>query len=299
MTAVYQAGSSGRAGGTGTAAPRLRRAASTIIAMALSRIWPSSAAVASGSQVPAAMSWSRWSRQNVLSRSAMTTSPSRAGVTPLSIQLAACGQVTSPCRVNPGPLTVISMPRASQTADEPAPGRCESRSPSAGGVPAWLSHSAKPGRRRSSVARSLLVSGDAPGSGLPESAGLSGAGRFPVSGAAAAGTWLAEGEADAAAAACGAGAACAVSCVAVSSPVGRPGAAVAVCWACAAVLVPGCRRPASAPTRLPAVSGSCPAALGLAVFPGPAGARPGASGDAVSGAGPALGRAARPGARGG
>ncbi len=111
ITAVYQAGSSGRAGGTGTAAPRLRRAASTIIATAVSRIWPSSAAAASGSQVPAAMSWLRWPRQNVLSRSAMTASPSRAGVTPLSIQLAACGQVTSPLRVNPGPLTVISMPR--------------------------------------------------------------------------------------------------------------------------------------------------------------------------------------------
>ena len=105
MTAVYQAGSPGPGGGTGAAAPRLRRAASTIIAMALSRIWPSSAAVASGSQVPAAMSWSRWARQNMLSRSAMMTIPSRAGVTPASIQLAACGQVTSPCRVQPGPLT--------------------------------------------------------------------------------------------------------------------------------------------------------------------------------------------------
>ena len=125
MTAVYQAGSPGGAGGTGAAAPRLRRAASTIIAMALSRIWPSSGAVASGSQVPAAMSWSRWVRQKVLSRSAMMTSPSRAGVTPTSIQLAACGQVASPWRVNPGPLTVISIPRASLAADEPAPGRWE------------------------------------------------------------------------------------------------------------------------------------------------------------------------------
>ena len=59
MTVVYQAGSSGPAGGTGFAAPRLREAASTIIATAVSRIWPSSAAAASGSLMPAAMSWSR------------------------------------------------------------------------------------------------------------------------------------------------------------------------------------------------------------------------------------------------
>ena len=112
----------------------------------------------------------------------MMTSPSRAGVTPLSIQLAACGQVTSPCRVKSGPLTVISIPRAPQTADEPAPGRCASRSPAAGGVPIRLSHRAKPGRRRSSAARSLFAGGDAASSGTPVPAVSPGRGPCPGAG---------------------------------------------------------------------------------------------------------------------
>ena len=105
------------------------------------------------------------------SRLAAMMMPSRAGVSPVSIQLATCRQEICPCRRNPRERTVMRTPLGSKSrsSDAPASGRPFRRQPLlpwAGVFPEVRKLvSSWPDMWCRAIARSLFVAGVCGGSG--------------------------------------------------------------------------------------------------------------------------------------